>query len=78
MIFVCGERVETLKRLELGAPVPVSGPVVMTSRFSAGKRLGLARQIIAEDLGRHGLAADEKPALLVRPGVLCDLARRNV
>ena len=34
-IPVCGESVDTLNRLELGAPEPVKGPVVITSRFSS-------------------------------------------
>ena len=32
--FVRGDRVEILNLLELGAPVPVSGPVVTTSGLS--------------------------------------------
>lgn len=34
-----GDSVERLKRLELGAPVPVRGPVVMTIMFSAPRDL---------------------------------------
>ena len=34
-IPVCGESVDTLNLLELGVPVPVKGPVVITSIFSS-------------------------------------------
>ena len=38
---VWGEIVEILKRLELGAPVPVRGPVEMTIIFSSEKASSL-------------------------------------
>ena len=38
---VRGERVEILKRFEQGAPEPVSGPVVITIRFSSENGVSL-------------------------------------
>ena len=38
---VCGERVEMLNLLELGAPVPVRGPVEMTIMFSGSSGFSL-------------------------------------